>query len=376
MDPETPDEIDESTEGTIPEIEEAIAADESKWSKDQGEDRGDGRDGNGRFAGADKKGQRTAAGDEDEETGQDETQPLTDGKPKQPNDAKPGEKEKPGDKPKTSSQDEKEKGEKSQDGEQGRDKRSAFAKNSERQRQTWETINREKAEHAKRVAAEEDRLKLEREQFEAQQRQAPVSQARGREEARFRDASVKFRALAAQQLTQAEQAEDAGEFEAADRYRKEAAKNEDLSKKAVSAAESVKQTLVSELWTQLAQDFPEAIDHTNPVSAELRKILRADRSLMADPQGLFRAALRAGRQTFKTVLGRLEKAEKAEAEASELRKQNEALTAKLNELKRRTSIPGGTANLSRDGADGPGFEGLSFEQQEAWIRGDMASRES
>jgi hypothetical protein len=381
-----PTDSQQSDTQEIPEIEAAIAADEAKWAETEqsagakGGDRGDGRDEGGRFTRAEQSETGEEAGDDgqrpagENEEGQPEeggSQPAKPGQPKQDGTKKEGEKKPPTEQQQSSQNQQKPNGQQQQQQEQQR--RSAFAANQQRLEKTWSAINERKTE----LDAREEALKVREEQFAAQQTTVRESarDENGRTAGDYRKWAQGTRAKAMSAMQAAEAAEARQDWENADAFRTEASRLEALAKKADTAASSIKSRDINEPWAKLAEDLPEAMQMGHEVNRQLLAALK-DRSLMADPYGPFRAAIRIGRTVLKATETKLTKAEGEAAKVPKMQKQIEELTAQLNELRTRTALPGGgEANLNRDGAGGPAWEDLPLEEMERRLTAEAAARD-
>ena len=347
----------------IPELEAAIAADaalmgdtDAAAGGQQGDEAGDGneperaiepnRDERGRFRSAEEEAAR--ASQEKATTGQDKPEGSTTGKTA--TDSKTNTETDPA------------------DNNNGNGKpQSAFARENERKAKTWEAINQQKAE----LAREREQIELERQQVQAIQAQG--QQAR-RDEHGFTANDYATRgqqwAARAQAFTQqALEAEARGDFAEGDRLNAAAANEADLAQKAQARAATLKGGGVQDVWKSLATDLPESMQYDSEVNKQLRATLKGNAELLAHPMGPYRAAVLVGRELLTRQGAVLAKAQAEAGKVKGLETQVSDLTRQLAELRQKTSLSGGRANLIRGEGGERKFEDLSLEEMERELAG-------
>lgn len=349
-------ELAKEAQGIDPEIAAEMQRDAEAWKRqgrdtnlddDTPEQTDRPRDENGRFTSQEQEGKPDAdqAGDADEaKEGDDASQPtekpqaLKDGKP-------PTETE-------TTKTDQQEK--------------SKWAREQERKGRTWDEINKSKSQ----VQQEREQLDLERKQWEAQRETltGQVKDESGFTAAEYQQAAGNYTQRAQGLRRQQLEADARGDFDTADRLGNEAGKFETLATKAKERIDQLSATGPNAAWTRLGQDLPEALQAGSPLFAELRKTIRDNPKLLADPFGPYRVAVQIGRKTLETTQAQLAKATTESAKVPGLEKQVAELSAKVKELTRLTSLTGDGGTLVREGSSGQPFEDLSLEQMEAQLR--------
>jgi hypothetical protein len=239
---------------------------------------------------------------------------------------------------------------------------SAFARENERKAKTWEAINQQKEE-----------LRREREQIELEKAQVQAIQAQGqqarRDEHGFTANDYATRAgqwtARAQELTQQAMAAEArGDFTESDRLNAAAAGEAALAKKAQARAATLKGGGVADVWSSLGADLPEAMQYDSEVNKQLRATLRANAELLGHPMGPYRAAVRVGRELLTRQGAELAKAQAEAGKVKGLETQVSDLTRQLAELRQKTSLSGGRANLIRGDGGERKFDDLSIEEME------------
>ncbi len=352
----------------IAEIEESMAEDARQWGE---EHTSQARDEQGRFERTNEPaepeegeadGERAAGETEDKGPDAEEKPPAEADREQQQGKPKAGETKPAGE-------------QSSEQQQQQSDKRSPYVKNAERQDRSWKALNAEKESWTKQRDTEQAQLKLEREQFEAQQRSVPreVRDEHGITAQGYREGSQSWKAKADQLVRQALAAERAGDLDRADQLNAEAERTATLAKSAAQRAELLERQNPSDIWNKLRTDAPYAMEPGSPLYGQLRQALRADQTLFSDPVGAYRALVKIGMGEVKRLETELNTSKVESAKVPQLMKQIESLSAKLKELTTRTSLPGGEAALSRQGIEGPRPEDMSLEELEAWTDRHQAS---
>lgn len=355
--------------GTDPEIERQMAADEAEWAKAEAADSG--RNSKGQFS----SNNAARAGEEDAEgLPGDAEDPAT------ANQSKAGKPAATEVTPKPAAGEQAGKGEgeavakpeaKPEALQQQRptaeETGSAWAKENARKSRTWEGINQTKAE----IAAEKEQLRLEREQFVAQQQSASGRQtdADGYSAADYTRVGRTAAQKAEQFTQQAMEAEGRGDFTAADRLHAKAAEETQLAQVTQQRAAALAgASQPGAVWERLKADLPEALQFNGPINRELRGLLRSDPKLLGDPMGPYRAAVQVGRKVLQKTEAELATARVEAGKVPGLQKQIEELSSQVRVLQQATSLTGGGGTISRGGEDSKKFEDLSLEEMEAQLR--------
>jgi hypothetical protein len=342
-------ELAKDAQGLDPELAAQMAQDADEWQK-QGRDTDlDGdtpesgdqtRDEHGRFTSQESEGDKPDA----DQAG--DAAPANDEKPDA---SQPAEQLQAKEHSTETKKDEAEK----QQQEQGKSK---WAREQERKAKSWEELNNAK-----------EQFRLEREQFEAQQKSVSVKDEAGFTAAQYQDAAAKFASKAQAMRQRQLEAEARGDFEAAEKIESEADRHDTLAKNASERAGTLSATGPNAAWSRLAQDLPEALQRDSQMFSELRKAIRGNPSLMADPFGPYRAAVQIGRKALGETKAALSKAQADAAQVPKLSRQVEELTAKVRELTRLTSLEGEGGIMSREGSEGRRFEDLSIAEMESQL---------
>lgn len=257
-------------------------------------------------------------------------------------------------------------GTKNQDPNTNSKKQSAYAKEQERKARSWEALNAEKEAYRR----EREQFDLERKQLEEQERQA---NSRKRDEhgftaEQYQQRAAQWNARASALSSQAMEAEARGDYAAAERLQQEAQQEAGLARTASARAQTLSGGGVTATWRSLGADLPEAMAVGSEMNAAIRAAIRGNPELLGSPLGPYRAAVKVGRELLMKQGKELETAKAAASKVPGLEKQLAEVSRQLSDLRARTSLPGGQANLSRGGNEGDDFASMSLEQQEAWLR--------
>lgn len=243
---------------------------------------------------------------------------------------------------------------------------SAYAKEQERKARSWEALNSEKETYRR----EREQFELERKQFEEQQRAANVQRKdeHGFTAEQYQQRAAQWNARASALSSQAMEAEARGDYAAAEKLQAQAQQEATLARTAQSRAATLSGGGVTQVWQSLGADLPEAMAVGSEMNQAIRAAIRGNADLLGSPLGPYRAAVKVGRELLLKQGKELETAKAAAGKVPGLEKQLAEVSRQLSELRARTSLPGGAANLSRGGGDGDDFASMSLEQQEAWLR--------
>lgn len=346
---ELPDNLD-----IDPEVEAQMQADEAAWARDEKpaeQSDGSPRDEKGRFKGA-NDGQRAA--DEGNDEGGEESEGSAE------TEAADGDKPKP-EKPKVS---ETVKAEQTPKPKPESESKTQWQRDRERRDTSWKALNEEKT----KIQREREDIELMRTQVAAQQ-QAMASAKRdelGYTSATYGQKATEWAAQAQTLMTQAMAAEVRGDFAQQETLEAQARKLNALAGEAKARAARLGGG-VEDVWKALAADLPEAMEFNGELNREIRQVLKANPQLLADSMGPLRAGLQVGRKVLVATQQELVKAKAEAAKAEELSKKVAELTQELEGLRRRTSIPGGGAIVSRGSNDSQSWDDLSVDEMERRI---------
>lgn len=346
----------------IPEIEAAIAEDAKRLgldlpSNDSDTDQDDGLPSDEGGTERDEKGRfRSTEGDEPKADRAGHTEDAA---------AKGGQVDPTAQKPEAG-KDQQQQDTKPQDSNTNSKKQSAYAKEQERKARSWEALNAEKETYRR----EREQFELERKQFEEQQRQGSAKQRdeHGFTAEQYQQRAAQWNARASALSSQAMEAEARGDFAAAERLQQEAQTEAGLARTAQARAQTLSGGGVTATWRSLGADLPEAMAVGSEMNAAIRAAIRGNPDLLGSPLGPYRAAVKVGRELLLKQGKELETAKAAAGKVPGLEKQLAEVSRQLSDLRARTSLPGGQANLSRGGNEGDDFASMSLEQQEAWLR--------
>lgn len=338
-----------------------MAADEKEWAQEAqaGKSKAGGRDATGRFTSAEPA--------EDEEPSEDAPRAGEDAaevdkgsaEVKQSGEEKPAQQQ-------PNPKDEQKPAKAAENQATAERSQTRWAKENERKANTWETINQTKAQ----LEQEREQFRIEREQFEAQQKAQPRTErdATGHTAQEYTAFATGKKSEAARLTQQAYEAEQKGDFDAADRLHEKAGRVAEMAQKAEERATALQgATGPSAVWARLATDLPEALKFQSDINTALRQTIRSNPQLMADPMGPYRAAVLVGRKVLETTQAKLKTSEAEAAKVPALQKQIAELTKQVAELTEQTSLQGDGAPLSREGTDSRSFGDLSIAEMEAQL---------
>lgn len=341
--------------GIDPDVEAQMQADEAAWAQEEGTAQaGAARDERGRFTGA-NDGQRAADTDTDDIEEAPEGSAGAEATAEQPETPKPlatAEPEKP--KP-------------AQEQQQQAKPQSDWSKDRTRRDTSWKALNEEKA----KFQQEREQFEIQRQQLTAQE-QARMTERRdasGFTAAQYSARAAQWQGEAQTLQAQAMQADNEGDFRRAEQLQAQAQERARLAQAATQRADSLRPGTVTETWKNLMNDLPEAAEFNGEINVEIRKVLRSNPQLLGDPSGPYRAAVQVGSKVLKATQTELVKARTEAAKVDGLQKQVADLTQQLNQLRQRTSLPGGGAPISRESVNGSSenWEDLPLEEMERRI---------
>lgn len=242
---------------------------------------------------------------------------------------------------------------------------SAWEKDRQRRDTSWKALNDEKSSFQR----EREQFEMERQQFKAQQEtlSSQRTDEHGFTAAQYQTNAARFSDLANTRQQQAAEAERNGDFGRAEKLMAEAQQNANLGRLAGERAAALRGGGVADVWSALGQDLPEVRQHGSELNQAVIKALKGNPALMRDPMGPLRAAVQVGRATLLQQAEALKKANESAGKVPGLEKQVADLSAQLQELKAKTQLGGGRANLNRGGSDDD-FENWPLEKQENWLR--------
>lgn len=256
------------------------------------------------------------------------------------------------------------------------DKRSNFAKSKERRERTWTEINAEKEAvraEAEKIKSEREALAKEKTEFETQRQKA--SQPKHKPE--------DYEQAAKTWLSQADKLEDDGDFEGAAakralakqagatarHLRENPPKTTEQQAAAARAEEEKFKPGQKEWWAKAAIDYPESAKPGSAVALKIKSMItpgdpaydaEVAQTVLNTPKGLYYVA-------------RLVSAETLAASASDLKKENGDLRAKVKELAGKLQIPMDGAVTTQ--TEKP-YSAMSEQEQEEALRRETSGQDA